>query len=65
MLWMWLNWTFHQRVSKQQKEVFKPDRGGGKKTQAPPQTKRKEAATATEEQDQEEEATPEDGQEQD
>ena len=64
MLWMWWNWTFHQRVSKQQKEVFKPDRGG-KKTQAPPQTKRKEAATATEEQDQEEEATPEDGQEQD
>ena len=28
MLWMWWNWTFHQRVSKQQKEVFKPDRGG-------------------------------------
>ena len=64
MLWMWWNWTFHQRVSKQQKEVFKPDRGG-KKTQAPPQTKRKEAATATDEQDQEEETTPEDGQEQD
>ena len=61
---MWWNWTFHQRVSKQQKEVFKPNRGG-KEDPGPPQTKRKEAATATDEQDQEEEATPEDGQEQD
>ena len=63
LLWMWWNWTFHQRVPQPPQEVFKLQRRS--QSQKTPSAQKKDSTTSTEGHNQAEDTTQGDGQEQD